>query len=31
MITDDVVPRNEWGDVVILGGNFVHWYGGFDS
>ena len=31
MITDDVVPRNEWGDVIILGGNFVHWYGGFDS
>ena len=31
MITDDVVSRSEWGDVVILGGNFVHWYGGFDS
>ena len=31
MITDDIVPRNEWGDVVILGGNFVRWYGGFDS
>ena len=31
MITDDVVQRSEWGDVVILGGNFVHWYGGFDS
>ena len=31
MITDDVVGRSEWSDVVILGGNFVRWYGGFDS
>ena len=31
MITDDVVSRSECGNVVILGGNFVHWYGGFDS
>jgi hypothetical protein len=31
MITDDIVPRNEWGDAIILGGNFVRWYGGFDS
>ena len=31
MITDDIVPRNEWGDVTIIGGNFVSWYGGFDS
>ena len=31
MITDDIVQRSEWGDVVILGGNFVRWYGGFDS
>ena len=31
MITDDIVPRNEWGDAVIIGGNFVSAYGGFDS
>ena len=31
MITDDIVPRNEWGNAVIMGGNFVSWYGGFDS
>ena len=31
MITDDLVSRNEWGDVTIIGGNFVSWYGGFDS
>ena len=31
MITDDVVPRNEWGDAVIIGGNMCSWYGGFDS
>ena len=31
MILDDVVPRNEWGDVIIIGGNMVRWYGGFDS
>ena len=26
-----IVPRNEWGDVVMIGGNMVRWYGGFDS
>jgi hypothetical protein len=26
-----IVPRNEWSDVVIIGGNMVRWYGGFDS
>ena len=26
-----IIPRNEWGDVVIIGGNMVRWYGGFDS
>ena len=31
MITDDLISRNEWGDVTIIGGNFVSWYGGFDS
>ncbi len=31
MITDDIVKRNEWGDGVIIGGNFVWAYGGFDS
>ena len=31
MITDDIVPRSEWGDAVIIGGNFVWAYGGFDS
>jgi len=31
MITDDVVPRNQWGDAVIIGGNMCSWYGGFDS
>ena len=31
MITDDIVKRNEWGDAVILGGNWVKDYGGFDS
>ncbi|HJM48048.1 MAG TPA: hypothetical protein QGH56_09560 [Candidatus Marinimicrobia bacterium] len=31
MITDDIVPRNEWSDAVIIGGNMVRWYGGFDS
>ena len=31
MITDNVVRRNEWGNGVILGGNFVGIYGGFDS
>ena len=31
MITDGIVPRNQWGDVVIIGGNMCSWYGGFDS
>ncbi len=31
MIPDGLIPRNEWGDVTIIGGNFVSWYGGFDS
>tara|TARA_B100000029_G_scaffold499200_1_gene569284 strand:- start:343 stop:1263 length:921 start_codon:yes stop_codon:yes gene_type:complete len=31
MITDDIIPRNEWGDGVIIGGNWVKDYGGFDS
>ena len=26
-----IVPRSEWGDVVMIGGNMVRWYGGFDS
>ena len=26
-----ILPRSEWGDVVIIGGNMVRWYGGFDS
>ena len=26
-----IIPRNEWGDAVIIGGNMVRWYGGFDS
>jgi len=31
MITDGLIPRNEWSDVTIIGGNMVSWYGGFDS
>ncbi len=31
MITDDIVRRSEWGDGVIIGGNWVLAYGGFDS
>ena len=31
MITDGLVPRNEWGNGTMIGGNFVSWYGGFDS
>ena len=26
-----IIPRNEWGDAIIIGGNMVRWYGGFDS
>ena len=31
MITDGIVKRNEWGNGVIIGGNWVKDYGGFDS
>ena len=31
MITDYLIPRNEWGDATMVGGNMVSWYGGFDS
>ena len=31
MITDDIVKRSEWGSGVIIGGNWVKDYGGFDS
>ena len=31
MITDGLHPRSEWGDATMIGGNFVSWYGGFDS
>ena len=31
MITDVIVRRSEWGDGVIIGGNWVWAYGGFDS
>ena len=31
MITDDIVRRSEWGDGVVIGGNWVWAYGGFDS
>ena len=27
----DIKPRSEWSDAVIIGGNMVRWYGGFDS
>ena len=30
MIPEDLIPRNEWGDATILGGNWVKDYGGFD-
>jgi hypothetical protein len=26
-----LLSRNQWGDATIIGGNFVSWYGGFDS
>ena len=26
-----IQPRSEWSDAVIIGGNMVRWYGGFDS
>jgi hypothetical protein len=31
MIPEGLKPRGEWGDITIIGGNFVSWYGGFDS
>ena len=31
MLTDGLLPRSESGNDVIIGGNFVSWYGGFDS
>ena len=33
MLTErlDIQPRSEWSDAVIIGGNMVRWYGGFDS
>ena len=31
MIPEDLVPRSEWGNGTMIGGNFVSWYGGFDS
>ena len=31
MIPEKIIPRNQWGDATIIGGNFVSWYGGFDS
>jgi len=31
MIPEGLIQRSEWGDVTIIGGNFVSWYGGFDS
>ena len=24
-----ILPRSEWGDAVVIGGNMVRWYGGF--
>ena len=26
-----IIPRNEWSHAVMIGGNMVRWYGGFDS
>ena len=31
MIPEGIIQRNQWGDATIIGGNFVSWYGGFDS
>ena len=31
MIPEGLVPRSKWGNGTIIGGNFVSWYGGFDS
>ena len=31
MIPEGLVPRSDWGNGTMIGGNFVSWYGGFDS
>ena len=31
MIPEGLISRSEWDDITIIGGNFVSWYGGFDS
>jgi len=31
MIPHNLLPRSDWSDATIIGGNFVSWYGGFDS
>ncbi len=31
MIPEGLISRNEWGNGTMIGGNFVSWYGGFDS
>ena len=31
MIPHNLLPRSEWRDATMIGGNFVSWYGGFDS
>jgi hypothetical protein len=31
MIPERLSPRAEWEDKIMIGGNFVSWYGGFDS
>ena len=31
MIPEGLQRRSEWSGVTIIGGNFVNWYGGFDS
>ena len=31
MIPDGLLPRREWGDGTMIGGNFVSWYGRFGS
>ena len=31
MIPEGLASRSEWGNGTIIGGNFVSWYGGFDS
>ena len=31
LIPSGIPSRSEWGDATMIGGNFVSWYGGFDS